>query len=356
MANRIKVLELATPEKLLPRAYLLANPDLRRVFGNNEAAAVDHFRQYGQAERRQQATKEFLEWLITPEIKADRFERFKDCFTSVPPDARAFPIQFGKRFENLDQYESESANSSSGEFLAEITAHPDNRYADIGAGLRDVICENCLYVEVYPSLTTDVVIEPTCELPFKTASLDGIGCFAVLEHVRYPWKMAAEFARVVKPGGKIIIDWPFLAPLHGYPSHYFNASREGMRAVFGSHFDIVQLSTGAHQGPDFTINWILSWLLDRIRDPKIRAMVEARSVAELAAEAPQGEFWRKILGSLNDDDISTLSCGNNLVAVRNEREPPNSPDEMTSTHYVDVPRRKANYMDGLRRKMRFLWK
>ncbi|MGH9646373.1 MAG: class I SAM-dependent methyltransferase [Bryobacteraceae bacterium] len=317
MPNRIAILEMATSENLFPRGYLLANYDLRKKFKNDEAAAIAHFNMRGHKEARRQVTRRFIERSSDPEIKSKRFERFRDCLVSIPDGAREFPLQFGKRVESLTDYDCESANASPGNFLDELDAHPDNRYADIGAGLRDVVCENCLCVEVYPSLTTDVVIEPTCELPFKDASLDGVGCFAVLEHVRTPWKMAAEFARVTKPGGRIFVDWPFLQPVHGFPSHYFNATREGLQALFARYFIIDQVSTGAHQGPDYTVTWILSWLLERIKNPEIRAMVEARSVAELAREPPQSDFWRKVIGSLRDDDISTLSCGNNLVGVRN---------------------------------------
>src|SRR5581483_8292626 len=101
-----------------------------------------------------------------------------------------------------------------------------------------------------PAITADVLIDPSCELPFNDKSLDGIGCFAVLEHVTMPWRMADEFARVVKPGGKIYVDWPFLQPVHGYPSHYYNATREGLRNLFARDFEIEELRTGPHQGPD----------------------------------------------------------------------------------------------------------
>ena len=224
----VRVIELATGTNLFPKGYLLANADLRAAFGEDETLSVQHFNRYGLTEGRRQVTREFLD---STERRRSKLARFRDCFTSIPDGARTLPICFCSATETITDYESESAHPTAHGWSDELTANPDKLYADIGAGLRTEVFDNCLYVEVYPSLTTDVVIPPDCKLPFKSASLDGIGCFAVLEHVRWPWIMAAEFARVVKPGGKIFIDWPFLAPLHGYPSHYYNATREGLRAM-----------------------------------------------------------------------------------------------------------------------------
>ena len=326
MSIEIRVFETPTAETFFPRGYLLANPDLMKTLLSSETAAKVHFNQFGRHQGKRQLTPEYVEWSASADRKAERFRRFAGCFASLPAKIRQFPVAFGNRFENLANYHSESANGTAGPFRAEILAHPDRLYADIGAGLRDIVFENCLYVEIYPSLTTDVVIEPNSALPFKTASLDGIGCFAVLEHVREPWIMAAEFARVVKPGGKLFIDWPFLQPTHGFPSHYYNATRGGLRAMFEAGFDIETLRTETHQGPDYTVQWILSWLLNEIGDKKLRARFAAKTIGEIAAEKPQTEFWRELLKSMNDEGIEKLSCGNFLVATRKDTPAGASPN------------------------------
>jgi len=314
--NAIRAFEKATPDNLFPKGYLAANPDLIRAFGQDEKAAVAHFAKYGRAEGRSQLTPDYFAWRADAAEQRARYVRFRDCLLAPPPDATQFPIQVGARFESLENYEAESANETSSEFAAALAADPDGRYIDVGAGLRNRIFRNCLYVEVYPSHTTDVVIEPTCLLPFRDASFDGVGCFAVLEHVREPWTMAREFARILRPGGRVFIDWPFLQPVHGFPSHYYNATQEGLRAMFERDFDIAVLHTGAHQGPDFTVEWILSSLLRDITDAAVRARVERMTVGELAAQPPQSELWRDILARLRPADLAKLSCGNSLVAIR----------------------------------------
>jgi SAM-dependent methyltransferase len=317
--TEVAVYETATPENLFPPGYVTANPDLQRLFGRDRdyESATEHFHLHGTRERRKQATRAYYEWRHDKKLQRDRFKRFRKCFR-LAPWKRSFPLRFGSHFLDVEKYLGESANPAPVAFLDELRNNPDKLYADIGAGLRNVVCSNCVYVEVYPSLTTDIVVEPSCKLPFRTASLDGIGCFAVLEHVTEPWKLAGECARVVKPGGKIFIEWPFLQPVHGYPSHYYNATREGLRNLFAAAFDVREVITGAHQGPDFTVAWILQSLLRSIGDPEARDRLAGMTVAELAAEPQQSALWQRALKSVDDAAISELSCGNTLVGVRKQ--------------------------------------
>ena len=77
-------------------------------------------------------------------------------------------------------------------------------------------------------------------LPFKDNAFDAVLSLSVLEHVRDPFACAAEIARVLKPGGKLICCVPFLQPLHGYPHHYYNMTGQGLRALFERRLHIDQ--------------------------------------------------------------------------------------------------------------------
>ena len=105
----------------------------------------------------------------------------------------------------------------------------------------------------------------------------------MLEHVTIPWKLAEEFARVLKPAGKLFVNWPFLQPVHGFPSHYYNATREGLREMFASRFSISQLYTAPYEGPDYTIRWILNELLTSIGDREIAKKVGEMTLHRLAS-------------------------------------------------------------------------
>lgn len=313
MTAEIQVFERPTPENLSARGYLLANLDLRKAFADDEAKAYQHFYEYGIREsHRRQFTPAFLS------SQREKFAKFKAILPEC--NAECFPVQFGAFIHEISEYDAESSNGLPGYWMAELEGNPNKLYADIGAGLRSSVWLNCVNVEVYPSATSDILIEPNCKLPFGDASLDGIGCFAVLEHVNKPWEMACEFARVVKPGGRLAIDWPFLQPVHGYPSHYYNATREGIRSMFEEYFNIVELYTNAWQGPDFTVSWILNALLSSIKDEDVRTRFSQMTIGDLCKHpcSPQtgGQMWAGLLGSLDDRDVSMLSCGNTLVATR----------------------------------------
>jgi hypothetical protein len=75
-------------------------------------------------------------------------------------DVGAFPISFGSEHFDVSSYDSEAAHPVYGHFAFEMAQNPNKLYADIGAGLRSEVFNNCLYIEVYPSMTTDMLVEP----------------------------------------------------------------------------------------------------------------------------------------------------------------------------------------------------
>jgi SAM-dependent methyltransferase len=56
----------------------------------------------------------------------------------------------------------------------------------------------------------------------------------VLEHTRNPRQVILEFARVLKPGGKLAMVVPFLWEEHQEPQDYFRFTRYGVRLLFDS--------------------------------------------------------------------------------------------------------------------------
>lgn len=68
-------------------------------------------------------------------------------------------------------------------------------------------------------------------LPFDDASFDAVVSFQVLEHVRDPGACVREFARVLRPGGAVVLTAPGVWPAHEEPHDYWRFTRNGMDAL-----------------------------------------------------------------------------------------------------------------------------
>jgi SAM-dependent methyltransferase len=253
--------------------------------------------------------------------RQDKYQRFRHALMA-PYDnhpSGTFPIFTTNKHFNLADYAAESANHSVDSFDNLARACPDELFMDLGCGRRATTLDNILYVEVYPSVSADLIVEPICHYPIKDGTLRGIGCFAVLEHTRQPWIVVQEMRRMLKPGGQVFIDWPFLQPIHGYPSHYFNATREGLTTIFEDQgFQVDQAFTGAHQTAAYTIQWILARFAHNLKDPELRHEFAQMTVSDLVSMSQQDPLWWKFLDALPPAAFSELACGNMLFATKQD--------------------------------------
>jgi SAM-dependent methyltransferase len=315
-------LEPATAEGFDTEAYCLANPDIA-AWALRGGDPRYHLEQHGLSEGRKQLDRQIVEQARAR--RTDKYALFEHVLDPSRGESgtfrfagadRAFPVAYGTDFASLDHYQSESAHGGLGQFDDEIEANPDKLYLEVGCGLRAELQQNCLYLEVYPSRTADIVMTPACRYPIASGSLDGIGCFAVLEHVPEPWIAAQEFRRMLKPGGKVFIDWPFLAPVHGYPSHFYNATRAGLERMFADGFDLVEIDTRANQTPERILLWLVRGWLDGVTDASVREEFGQMTLAQLLEEPPHSPFWKRVLAATPADIRMTYAAGNTLVARR----------------------------------------
>jgi SAM-dependent methyltransferase len=253
------------------------------------------------------------------EDRAAKYQRFRpalmDPYGSDPKGT--FPIFTTDKPFDLKDYEQESANHSVESFDNLAKALPDELFMDLGCGRRAVTLDNILYVEVYPSVSADLIVEPNCRYPIRDGALRGIGCFAVLEHTRQPWLVVQEMRRMLKPGGQVFIDWPFLQPVHGYPSHFFNATREGLTSIFEDEgFTVDRAFTGIHQTAAYTVQWILGRFAHHLKDPELRHEFAQMTVSDMVSMSQQDPRWWKFLNALPPEAFSELACGNMLFATK----------------------------------------
>jgi len=289
--------------------YLNANPDVRRV----NMSARDHFAQCGQREGR-------LQFVNEAEVGRERERKLARLRFRGPASPRAE----GAPTDHLTPSMREafripdappvSSNEYGGHLVDLIRANPDKLFLDVGAGLRHVYFSNVVNTEIYPSLSTDVVCLGE-DLPFESDQFDYVLSFAVLEHTRRPWDVAREMCRVLKPGGQLWVDYPFLQPVHGYPHHYFNATPMGSASLFEPWCDIQTLEIFDNNHPIRALTWILELWRNGLSETDA-ASFEAMRVADLLVSSADAQMALPFCRDLDSTVRRTIAAGSSLIAVK----------------------------------------
>lgn len=115
--------------------------------------------------------------------------------------------------------------------LIEVTRMAGGMALDCGAGQRDFTSEHLVQIDIAPCPNVDILCDAQA-LPFVDSCFDLVMSFSALEHIANPFLATAEIKRVLKPGGIIYVDAPQIVAEHGYPSHFFNMTRFGLRKLF----------------------------------------------------------------------------------------------------------------------------
>jgi SAM-dependent methyltransferase len=113
------------------------------------------------------------------------------------------------------------------------------RIVDLGAGrvpfyeayaptIREVVCvdwQNSLHDLTH----ADVLADLNRPLPFGASSFDGVLLSSVLEHVVDPMALLGEASRILRPGGAIVLELPFLYWLHEEPHDFGRYTEHALR-------------------------------------------------------------------------------------------------------------------------------
>jgi len=214
---------------------------------------------------------------------------------------------------DIIQTDNISANCYDGLALNTIYKYRNGLILDCGAGLRKECYENVINYEIVAYDSTDV-LGVAERLPFKDNTFDGVFSFAVLEHVKDPFAGAREMVRVLKPGGMLYCQAPFLAPLHGYPHHYFNMSKQGLNLLFEGLIDIDRLEVLNFGQPIFALSWFLNSYITGLPEEQQEAFREMK-IRDLIK--PGGDYLgASFVRELSDDFQDILSCCNCLIGKK----------------------------------------
>lgn len=102
----------------------------------------------------------------------------------------------------------------------------------------------CVDIEAGPGV--DLVADAHNMTNVADNSVDCVVTISTLEHVRYPAKVVAEIHRILKPGGVVYINVPFMFPFHADPDDFYRFSNRGLE-ILCEEFE--RLDSGFDRGP-----------------------------------------------------------------------------------------------------------
>jgi SAM-dependent methyltransferase len=248
--------------------------------------------------------------------------RCPHCRTIYRQTTRAINMISDTLFKSSNIFETENVSSNPYEPLAreliETTTKKGGWVLDCGAGSRPERTPNVINIEIADYFSTDVLAVGEA-LPFHDNSFDGAVSLAVLEHVRDPFACAKELLRVVKPGSNIVCSVPFLQPVHGYPSHYYNMTQEGLKALFERDAKITKCFVPLHGHPIFCLQWFLSEYLRGLPED-VRAEFSKMTLGEAAKLVPHQFLTDPAACHLTTDAMNTIACLNTVVLEKHPAE------------------------------------
>lgn len=126
---------------------------------------------------------------------------------------------------------------------------------DLGAGGRRVT-KTVITVDFVETPETDIVGD-VCDTPLDDSSADLVIATGLLEHVEDEDKLLQEISRILKPGGIVHIEIPFLQQHHDDPIDCRRYTVDGLERFLARH-GFTPVNSGVHIGPTVTVITLFS--------------------------------------------------------------------------------------------------
>lgn len=137
-------------------------------------------------------------------------------------------------------------------YVAIIEKYAKGKLLDLGAGMvpfygiyKDKVDENvCIdwANSLHSNPHLDIVADLNQPFPIPDATFDSILCSDVMEHIADPFAFMRETARVLKPGGDLMLMVPFFYWLHETPHDYYRYTEFALRKMCADNqLEVVEL-------------------------------------------------------------------------------------------------------------------
>ena len=132
--------------------------------------------------------------------------------------------------------------------------HPALKIADIGSmdvnGTMRPAFAGHEYVgfDIAPGKGVDVVLANPEVIEAESGSFDVVISANAIEHMRRPWLVVKEMARILKPGGAMFIMAPCRHAYHPYPIDCWRIYAEGMRGLLeNAGMKVIEVRDDSHE-------------------------------------------------------------------------------------------------------------
>jgi SAM-dependent methyltransferase len=144
----------------------------------------------------------------------------------------------------------------------------------VGAGLDELYADTTVDLvcfDVYASPAVQFIADGHA-VPLADGSVDGVVIQAVLEHVLEPTVVAKEIHRVLRSGGIVYADTPFLQQVHEGPYDFTRFTDSGHRYLFRS---FERIDSGSVAGAGTALRWSIAYF--------VRALTRSRRLGSIVA-------------------------------------------------------------------------
>ncbi len=145
----------------------------------------------------------------------------------------------------------------------------------IGQGMKDLMkfpSIELVETDVAVAARTKIIVDGH-DIPFSDRTFYGVIAQAVLEHVVDPYRCVSEIHRVLKDGGLVYIEAPFMQQVHGGGYDFTRYTHLGLRRLLR---DFKEISSGVCVGPGTALAWSFEYFfLSFTANKSIRLAIKA---------------------------------------------------------------------------------